>query len=289
MVSISSRPQCVKHVLEIFSDDKPGSINRMWSIPWLLMTWWHKEPGHQKPWPWPWFPRMLWFHHQKGSGPRFNIKMSSYQYRKSHCGDKTVVRSSYLHNGISYTGKMASLHSISPRLLGWYPELFFIFILPKIEFYPRPTLGWRVMLWLNSSVHPSIRLSGCLSFSLPHSVGHTIACTSPIFGAVNSPIMNMGPIEFSANFCTFWGLWILSHKYYRLALSWVNSLWPSNVIWWQGSRSTLAQVMACCLTAPSHNLNQCWLMISEMLRHSPDSNFTENTSDIYCWDEFEIY
>ena len=42
------------------------------------------------------------------SGPRFNIKMSSYQYKKSHCGDKTVVRSSYLHNGISYTGKMSS-------------------------------------------------------------------------------------------------------------------------------------------------------------------------------------
>ena len=46
------------------------------------------------------------------SGPRFNIKMSSYQYRKSHCGDKTVVRSSYLHNGISYTGKMSSLYWI---------------------------------------------------------------------------------------------------------------------------------------------------------------------------------
>ena len=26
-------------------------------------------------------------------GPWFNIKMSSYQYRKSHCWDKTVVRS----------------------------------------------------------------------------------------------------------------------------------------------------------------------------------------------------
>ena len=39
-----------------------------------------------------------------GSGPRFNIKMS-YQYRKYHCGDKTVVRLSYLHNGISFTGK----------------------------------------------------------------------------------------------------------------------------------------------------------------------------------------
>ena len=45
-------------------------------------------------------------------GPRFNIKMSSYQYSKSHCGDKTVVRSSYLHNGISYTGKMSSLYWI---------------------------------------------------------------------------------------------------------------------------------------------------------------------------------
>ena len=49
------------------------------------------------------------------TGPWFNIKMSSYQYRKSHCGDKTVVRSSYLHNGISYTGKMTSLYWISPQ------------------------------------------------------------------------------------------------------------------------------------------------------------------------------
>ena len=47
-------------------------------------------------------------------GPRFNIKMSSYQYRKSYCGDKTVVRSSYLHNEISYPGKMTSLYWIRP-------------------------------------------------------------------------------------------------------------------------------------------------------------------------------
>ena len=44
--------------------------------------------------------------------------MSSYQYRKSHCGDKTVVRSSYLHNGISYTSKMVSFYWISPWSLG---------------------------------------------------------------------------------------------------------------------------------------------------------------------------
>ena len=50
-------------------------------------------------------------------GPWFNIKMPSYQYRKSHCGDKTVVRSSYLHNGISYTGKMTSSYWIRALLL----------------------------------------------------------------------------------------------------------------------------------------------------------------------------
>ena len=49
------------------------------------------------------------------TGPWFNIKMTSYQYRKSHCGDKTVVRSSYLHNGISYTGKMSSLYWIGAQ------------------------------------------------------------------------------------------------------------------------------------------------------------------------------
>ena len=45
-------------------------------------------------------------------GPWFNIKMSSYQYRKSHCGDKMILRPSYLHNGISYTGNMSSLYWI---------------------------------------------------------------------------------------------------------------------------------------------------------------------------------
>ena len=37
----------------------------------------------------------FWF--AEGSGPWFNIKMTSYEYRKSHCGDKTILRSCYLH------------------------------------------------------------------------------------------------------------------------------------------------------------------------------------------------
>ena len=46
-------------------------------------------------------------------GPWFNIKMLSYQYRKSQCGDKTAVGSSYLHNGNFYTGMMVSLYRIN--------------------------------------------------------------------------------------------------------------------------------------------------------------------------------
>ena len=40
--------------------------------------------------------------------------MTSYQYRKAHCGDKTILWPSYLHNGISYTGKITSLYWIGP-------------------------------------------------------------------------------------------------------------------------------------------------------------------------------
>ena len=81
-------------------------------------------------------------------------------------------------------------------------------------------------------------------------------------------------MDSSAMFASWW---TLSQPRCEIRHSMVNSLWPRDVIWWQGSRSTLAQVMACCLTAPSHYLPQCWLMISKVLWHSPDRNFTENT------------
>ena len=55
-------------------------------------------------------------------GSWFNRKISPYQYRESHCGDKMVVRSSYLHNGISCTGKMTSLY--------WIRGLMFTLALP---------------------------------------------------------------------------------------------------------------------------------------------------------------
>ena len=62
-------------------------------------------------------PRLTGYHLTICPGPWFNIKMSSYQHRKSHCGDKTVVRSSYLHSGISYTGKITSLYWITALII----------------------------------------------------------------------------------------------------------------------------------------------------------------------------
>ena len=36
--------------------------------------------------------------------------------------------------------------------------------------------------------------------------------------------------------------------------------WPGEVIRWQRCRSTLAAIMTCCLRAPSHHPNRCWLL-----------------------------
>ena len=61
--------------------------------------------------------------------------MSSYQYRKSHCGDKTILRPSYLHNGISYTGKMTSLYWIRTLVL-CHPSVLPVF--------PNQDPHWRI-------------------------------------------------------------------------------------------------------------------------------------------------
>ena len=69
----------------------------------------------------------------------------------------------------------------------------------------------------------------------------------------------------------------------------INSLWPSDTIWRHKSGSTLDQVMACCLTAPSHYLNQCWLIISKIQWHSSEYNFTRYTPSISHWNKLENY
>ena len=58
----------------------------------------------------------------------------------------------------------------------------------------------------------------------------------------------------------------------------INPLRHSDTIWQHRSGSTLAQVMACCLTASSHYLNQRWL-ISEALWHSSEGIIMRRSED----------
>ena len=63
------------------------------------------------------------------------------------------------------------------------------------------------------------------------------------------------------------------------------------VAWWcymlTRSGSTLAQIMTCCLTAPSHYLNKCLLIIRMILCHSPKGNSTGNAHEINHCNTFE--
>ena len=63
----------------------------------------------------------------------------------------------------------------------------------------------------------------------------------------------------------------------------MNSLWPRDASWWNRSGTTLAQVMVCCLTATSHYLDQCWIIISS----AQVPHLYKNTSAINHWNKLE--
>ena len=52
-----------------------------------------------------------------------------------------------------------------------------------------------------------------------------------------------------------------------VGLGLINGLTPNDTMWRRLFGSTLAQAMVCCLTAPSHHLNQRWFLIKDVLWH----------------------
>ena len=82
-------------------------------------------------------------------------------------------------------------------------------------------------------------------------------------------------------------LWLPKRQFSPSALYSMNSLWPGDSIWRHGTRSTLAQVMACCLMAPSHHLNQCWLIIGEVPWHSSQDIILRWCEDTNQWNKIE--
>ena len=69
----------------------------------------------------------------------------------------------------------------------------------------------------------------------------------------------------------------------------IYSLWPSDAIRRQRTESILAQVMACCLTAPSHYLNQCWLIIDKVLWHSSQDIIMRRSQNNNRYNNIENY
>ena len=63
----------------------------------------------------------------------------------------------------------------------------------------------------------------------------------------------------------------------------LNWLWLSDTMRHIGSWSTLVHVMAWYLMAPSHYLNQCWLIIKGILCYSPEINFKRSAHEHFVW------
>ena len=67
----------------------------------------------------------------------------------------------------------------------------------------------------------------------------------------------------------------------------LNSLWPTDAIWQYETGSELVQVIACCLTAQSHYLNQSWLPCGRqgfVFGHSAGSIF-----HVFSWMDMFVF
>ena len=75
-------------------------------------------------------------------------------------------------------------------------------------------------------------------------------------------------------FLYYWLLWgkqmVTGYAHWCFLCWWTNSLVAIDLTHW-GLMMALDDIN---LMAPSHYLNQCWLLINEVLRHSTESNFT---------------
>ena len=91
----------------------------------------------------------------------------------------------------------------------------------------------------------------------------------------------------SQHFCARKRIWKYRLQHGSHFLQCIHSVWHSDVICLHRSGSALAQVMALCLLAQSHYLNECWPIISEVLWHTLKSKFTASIQVTILYNEFE--
>ena len=143
----------------------------------------------------------------------------------------------------------------SPVLVKWYlhvetspgPFLWLNKVQPNRDNFLQPPSQWEMSSHCNVSSH---WLSAYTIWSLPNERKDTNVTHWP---GPCSAIVRKCP-QIAENFICWFPIF--------------NSLWPSDDIWRQISWSTMVQEMVCCLMTPSHYLNPCWLIISEVQWHS---------------------
>ena len=80
-------------------------------------------------------------------------------------------------------------------------------------------------------------------------------------------------IYFLVNLCVKVYMHFTYYSFTLIQWGLFNSLWLSDAIWQHRARS----ILACFFTAPKHYLNQCWLIISRVQKHSSGGNFLRDT------------
>ena len=127
-------------------------------------------------------------HQLQRSGPCLNIKTVFPGYGDSNVKDKTVVRRSYLYNGVPYTAKTVLLYLDEPQ--------FFLNTVPAI--YPSVTPVW--VLWnLHSHFLRQIYFRLYKSFSLKLSYHHVIPYN--ILSPSSSPRQLLSYHDCASHYC----------------------------------------------------------------------------------------
>ena len=144
--------------------------------------------------------------------------MSSYQYRKSHCGDKTILRPSYLNNGISYTSKTTSLYWIGALATVMYSSPYGYHI-SSLHICNMPCLVCTLQLWKPS-----------LTIMVPVLIFLLSACMWYLMQALLGTFQSIQHINTmrSRQNCRHFADNIFKHVYlHQIVLSWIKFQWKS--------------------------------------------------------------
>ena len=89
-------------IVEILPDWRQTFIYSTSSVPWLIMTWRHKKPGHQQQWYWPSYHGIFRFQFQKGLTCQETKRAFHFLVDTIECHYTTVQYNMILHTSLQW-------------------------------------------------------------------------------------------------------------------------------------------------------------------------------------------